>query len=81
MIHCGIDTVSLNGEGFAPLVKEGEHVQAHTPILRFDRTKIKDAGYSDQTMVTVTNSDAYDIEIYEGEADDLETPILTMRKK
>lgn len=81
MIHCGIDTVSLNGEGFAPLVKDGEHVQAHTPILRFDRTKIKDAGYSDQTMVIVTNSDAYDIEIYEGEADDLETPILTMRKK
>ena len=56
MIHCGIDTVNMNGDGFETLVKEGESVAAGTQLMRFDPAKIKAAGYSDQTMMIITNS-------------------------
>lgn len=41
LLHIGIDTVSMNGDGFAYLVQEGEKVCAGTPLIRFDRKKSK----------------------------------------
>lgn len=81
MIHCGIDTVNMEGEGFETLVSQGEHVHAHTPLIRFDSEKIKAAGNSDQTMMIITNSDQYDIEIHEHEAAGFDAPAITVRKK
>ena len=81
MIHCGIDTVNMEGEGFETLVSQGEHVHAHTPLIRFDSKKIKAAGNSDQTMMIITNSDQYDIEIHEHEAAGFDAPAITVRKK
>ncbi len=81
MIHCGIDTVNLNGEGFETLVSQGENVSTHTPLIRFDKEKIKAAGYSDQTMMIVTNSDDYEIEVHEHEQADNDTSVITVRKK
>ena len=54
LIHVGIDTVELGGEGFEILVEEGQSVTCGTPLIRFDRQKIKAAGYQDTVMLIVT---------------------------
>ena len=57
LIHVGVDTVNMQGDGFTCLVKEGDAVTAGQPLIRFDRDKIKAAGYSDTVAVLLTNSD------------------------
>ena len=57
LIHVGVDTVNMNGDGFTCLVKEGDKVKAGQPLIRFSRAKIKAAGYSDTVAVLLTNSD------------------------
>ena len=57
LIHVGVDTVSMNGDGFNCLVSEGDQVKAGQPLIRFDRAKIKAAGFSDTVAVLLTNSD------------------------
>ena len=57
LIHVGVDTVNMNGDGFTCLVKEGDEVKAGQPLIRFSREKIKAAGYSDTVAVLLTNSD------------------------
>ncbi|MBR6405595.1 MAG: PTS glucose transporter subunit IIA [Lachnospiraceae bacterium] len=57
LIHVGVDTVNMNGDGFECLVAEGDEVKAGQPIIRFSRDKIKAAGYSDTVAVLLTNSD------------------------
>ena len=57
LIHVGVDTVNMQGDGFACLVAEGDEVKAGQPLIRFDREKIKAAGYSDTVAVLLTNSD------------------------
>ena len=56
LIHIGIDTVSMNGNGFEKLVAAGDKVKAGTPIAKFDAAKIAEAGLDDTTMVIVTNT-------------------------
>ena len=57
LIHVGVDTVNMNGDGFKCLVKEGDAVKAGQTLITFDRAKIKAAGYSDTVAVLLTNSD------------------------
>ena len=54
LLHVGIDTVNMKGDGFTYLVEEGQVVKAGTPLIRFDREKIKAAGYMDATVCIVT---------------------------
>ena len=56
LIHIGIDTVNLKGEGFDVKVKAGQKVQTGTPLVTFDRAIIEDAGYSIVTPVIILNS-------------------------
>ena len=56
LIHIGIDTVSMNGNGFEKLVAAGDKVKAGTPIAKFDVAKIAEAGLDDTTMIIVTNT-------------------------
>ena len=55
LIHVGIDTVNLKGEGFDVKVKKGDRVTVGTPLVTFDRKVIEDAGYSLVTPVIVLN--------------------------
>jgi len=57
LIHIGIDTVSLNGEGFQQLVEAGAMVKAGTPIIKIDRDFILSKGLSLITPVLITNMD------------------------
>ena len=59
LIHVGIDTVKMNGDGFKLFVKEGEKVKAGQKLMEFDIAKIKAAGYSTTTAVLLANSDDY----------------------
>lgn len=57
LIHIGIDTVSLNGEGFEQLVEAGTTVKAGTPIIKIDRDFILSKGLSLITPLLITNMD------------------------
>ena len=59
LIHAGVDTVKMQGDGFQVFVTEGQKVKTGEKLLKFDRDKIRKAGYSDTTAVLVTNSDDY----------------------
>lgn len=59
LIHVGMDTVKLNGEGFTPKAKQGDRVKKGDLLLEFDIAKIKAAGYSIVSPVVVTNTDDY----------------------
>ena len=61
LIHIGIDTVSLNGEGFESFVKQNDRVQKGDLMLRVDLDKIKAAGLSVITPIIVTNSSSYKV--------------------
>ena len=63
LIHVGVDTVNMKGEGFKGFVHEGDQVKAGQKLIEFDIEKIKKAGYSPVTAVLLTNSD--DIDGYE----------------
>lgn len=55
LIHVGIDTVAMNGEGFSVLVKQGQKVAQGTPLLRFDRERIAAHGHAQTVAVLCTN--------------------------
>ncbi|MDE7312478.1 MAG: glucose PTS transporter subunit IIA [Eubacterium sp.] len=59
LIHVGLNTVMLNGEGFQALVAEGDKVTAGQPLLRFDPAFIKAQGCPLTTPVLVTNADEF----------------------
>ena len=59
LIHVGIDTVSMNGEGFDKKVAQGDKVKAGDVLGTFDSNKIAAAGLDDTTMVIVTNTADY----------------------
>lgn len=56
LIHIGIDTVEMKGDGFKQLVKKGDHVKAGQELVDFDIDKIKKAGYDPTVMMIVLNS-------------------------
>lgn len=60
LIHVGVDTVAMNGDGFECFVEEGKQVKAGDKLIAFDREKIAAAGHPDVVVVLVTNSDDYD---------------------
>ncbi|MGN1388894.1 MAG: PTS glucose transporter subunit IIA, partial [Bulleidia sp.] len=55
LIHVGVDTVNMNGDGFRAFVKQGDKVKAGQELLQFDRKKIKAAGHPDTVIVVLTN--------------------------
>ncbi|RGN67588.1 PTS beta-glucoside transporter subunit IIBCA [Streptococcus anginosus] len=59
LIHVGIDTVSMNGDGFDQKVAQGDKVKAGDVLGTFDAAKIAAAGLDDTTMVIVTNTADY----------------------
>jgi len=81
LLHIGIDTVSMKGDGFEYLVQEGQKVSAGTPLIRFDRGKIKAAGHPDVTVCIISNKgNARDIQFHTGiNVKEKETAVATFR--
>lgn len=59
LIHVGLDTVQMEGEGFTTFVEQGAKVEKGQHILSFDIEKIKAAGFSVETPIVITNSDDF----------------------
>ena len=59
LIHVGVDTVEMKGDGFKALVKTGDTVKKGQKLLTFDLAKIRAAGHPTVTTVLVTNADDY----------------------
>lgn len=65
IVHIGIDTVELNGEGFTTLIKQGDKIKAGQPIVKFDKKLIEEKGYNAVTIVVFPSG--YDKEFAFGE--------------
>lgn len=78
LIHVGIDTVNMKGEGFEPLVSKGDPVKAGQKLLAFDIRKIREAGYSPVTAVLLPNSSSQDIRIEKTGATDRMEKLMTI---
>lgn len=69
LIHCGVDTVNMNGEGFETLVKEGQIVSAGDILVKYDIQLVKEKGYSPEVLVIFTElPDGKNIKINERNA-------------
>ena len=81
LVHIGIDTVELKGDGFTPMVSQGQRVKKgeNLAIVRFD--KLGEEGYKTDTAVLITNSDEFKIEnMYYGFAKGGEAVALSYAK-
>ena len=59
LLHAGIDTVNLNGEGFTLHVKEGQKVRKGQPLLDMDLQRVRAAGYPAVVIMAFMNSDQF----------------------
>ena len=59
LIHVGVDTVAMKGDGFTCFVSEGQKVKAGDKLIAFDKAKIAAANHPDVVAVLVTNADDY----------------------
>lgn len=58
LVHVGIDTVKMNGDGFTVAVKQGQRVNVGDKLVDVDFNKVTAAGYSTTTLMTVLNTAA-----------------------
>src|SRR5699024_5807039 len=82
LIHIGLETVELKGEGFELQVSEGDSIKIGTQLVKFDKEAIVEKGYNTITPVIVTNSAEFS-EIMPADATDVEEgqTILNIIKK
>ena len=66
LLHIGLDTVSMNGDGFTPFVKEGQRVKRGDKLIAFDQEKIKAAGHPCVTVLVVTDDAEQPIQMQTG---------------
>lgn len=59
LIHIGIDTVNMKGEGFTSDVKQGQHVEKGEKLGTVDLDAVKKAGYDTTVMTVITNTASY----------------------
>ena len=57
LIHIGVDTVSLKGEGFTALVKSGDTVKKGTELIRFEREALEAKGFCMEVMKIVMDGE------------------------
>ncbi|QHF46728.1 phosphoenolpyruvate--protein phosphotransferase [Pseudomonas sp. S35] len=62
LMHVGIDTVELNGEGFAPLVKQGARVSQGQALVRFDLDRIARQCKSLVSLIILTNGEHFELQ-------------------
>lgn len=82
LVHVGLETVSLNGEGFEILVKEGDRVKAGQPVAKADLALIRERGLKTITSIVLTGgADDRKLHCAEGIAAAGKTPVLTLTAK
>jgi phosphocarrier protein FPr len=83
LLHIGIDTVELNGKGFAPMVEQGAHVRAGDVLIEFDQDQVALNAPSLVSVIAIANSDAFEIveRAQGGVLKAGETPLLMLRAR
>ena len=67
LLHIGLDTVEMKGDGFRYLVSQNQMVKAGDPLIQFNKAKIKAAGHPDVTICVITEEgNAKDIKFMTG---------------
>ena len=66
MVHIGIDTVALKGEGFEALVSQGDQVKKGEPLIRFDAAFMEKKGIDMTTMLILLNTGQYQFKTLAG---------------
>lgn len=80
LVHIGIDTVTLKGEGFKPLVKQGDEVTAGQPIAKVDLSLLKSKNLPLITPVVIANIDEVkSFSVDTGNVTGGETAVLTYK--
>ena len=79
LVHLGVDTVNMQGEGFEELVSVGDTVTTGTPLIRFSSEAIAKAGHSDVVICVVAEPNGKAVRIEEdGTAIAGETPVMVV---
>ena len=82
LIHIGINTVDLNGEGYTAHVAEGDTIKRGQTLITFDKSFIESKGFPTVTPVIVTNADDYEeIELDKAGDIDLLGRLINLKKK
>lgn len=83
LIHIGIQTVKMKGEGFKAFVKAGDQVKKGQKLIEFSIDKIKQSGYSTISPVIVTNMDQFTIDLNDAKIDymSIGTPVAQVEKR
>lgn len=79
LIHAGIDTVRMEGEGFETFVETGSKVKKGDKLLSFDMDLVKEKGYKTQTMFLVADAKGKEIEVSESQNADNDTKIIVLK--
>ncbi len=81
LVHIGLDTVNLNGEGFKKLSNQGEKVKAGTPVIQIDREFMREKGIELTTPMVITNSSDYNVEVISNNSVTTNDIVLKCSKK
>lgn len=79
LIHAGIDTVKMEGEGFETFVETGAKVKKGEKLLSFDMDLVKEKGYKTQTMFLVADAKGRTVEVSEAKEADNDTKIIVLK--
>ena len=81
LIHIGLDTVALNGEGFKCCVEDGQKVKTGDLLAEVDLAFVKEKGYNTITPILITNmDDVRNVKMVTGDAKAGETAVITYEK-
>ena len=79
LIHAGIDTVKMDGEGFELYVNTGDEVKKGDKLLSFNMQLVKEKGYQTQTMFLVVDAKGKELEVSPADKADNSTKIMTLK--
>lgn len=79
LIHAGIDTVKMEGEGFETFVEAGAKVKKGDKLLSFDMDLVKEKGYKTQTMFLIADAKGKEVEVVEAADADNDTKIINLK--
>lgn len=79
LIHAGIDTVKMEGEGFDVYVEAGQKVKRGDKLLSFDMNLVVEKGYKTQTMLLIAESNGKELNIKPGNMADNDTEVVILK--